>query len=58
MALSTFYTSDPDGQIKKMAKRYLRKERSPKVKKILKCIINDPEPRLMAHEVYEERFNT
>lgn len=57
LALATFYHSDPNPQIKRMVKRYYRKETSPKVKRIYNHILADPNPSEMVLEVYQERFN-
>lgn len=56
MALATCYHSNSDGQIIRMAKRYMRRTRSPKVKNIYKQLIVDHCPSEAVLEVYQERY--
>lgn len=53
LMLSTYYAKDKDAQIVKMAKRYLKKPVSGKVKKPLKDIINSSKPAEAAQREYE-----
>ena len=57
LRLAMFYTSNPDEKIVSMAKRYLRKAKSSKVKKPLRTIINSPTPSTIIKNVYEDHFN-
>lgn len=57
LRLAMFYTPNPDEKIVSMAKRYLRKAKSSKVKKPLRTIINSPTPSTIIKNVYEDHFN-
>lgn len=54
--LSTFYTQDEDKQVVSMAKRYLNRTTSPRIKKPLKTIINSPRPAELVRRVYAEQY--
>lgn len=57
MALAVYSSDNPDHQIRKMARRYHRREHSSRARRIYKQIMKDPHPSQTALEVYEERFN-
>lgn len=57
MALAVYFAEDPDQQVRKMARRYHRRENSPKVRRVYKEIMKDPQPSGLVLEVYEARFN-
>ena len=56
--LSTFYSQDEDKQVVSIAKRYLAKTVSPRLKKPLKMIINSPRPAELVRRVYMEQFRS
>ena len=56
MRLALYYSSDKDKKIVEMAKRYLAKTVSPKIKKPLKLIIKSPMPAELVRRVYSEKY--
>lgn len=54
--LSTFYAQNEDKQVVSMAKRYLAKTVSPRIKRPLKMIISSPRPAELVRRVYMEQF--
>lgn len=57
MALALYLADNPSQQVKKMAKRYYRLERSPARKRIYKTLLLDPTPTQTVWQVYKERFS-
>lgn len=54
LMLAVYLSPNPENQVRVMVKRYLQKETSPKTRRILKCILRDPDPVQTIIEVYHE----